>query len=192
MDIFNIRYSIAENKIIIPHYNINNELVGIRGRALNPEEIDLYGKYRPVTVENILYSHPLSLNLYGLNYTQKNIKKNGYAFLFEAEKSIMQLESFSIDNCGAAVCGSNFNKYQLQILLKSCYPKEIIICFDKENNTKDDKYFNKLWKIGEKYSNYCNFSFIYDREGLLGLKNSPTDQGEEIFKELLRKRVMVK
>ena len=131
MDKFDIKYSISENKIIIPHYNVRGELVGIRGRALNKEEIENFGKYRPIKIENTLYSHPLSLNLYGLNYTKDNIKKNGYAFLFEAEKSLMQLDSFSMDNCGVAVCGSNFNKYQLQILLRSCYPKEIIICFDK-------------------------------------------------------------
>lgn len=192
MDKFDIKYSISENKIIIPHYNVRGELVGIRGRALNKEEIENFGKYRPIKIENTLYSHPLSLNLYGLNYTKDNIKKNGYAFLFEAEKSLMQLDNFSMDNCGVAVCGSNFNKYQLQILLRSCYPKEIIICFDKENNGFDDKYFNKLWNIGKKYSNYCNFSFIYDRENLLNLKDSPTDKGEVIFKKLLERRTRIK
>ena len=35
MDKYNIRYSISQNKIVIPHYDINNELIGIRGRALN-------------------------------------------------------------------------------------------------------------------------------------------------------------
>ena len=55
-----------------------------------------------------------------------------------------------------------------------------------------DKYdFNKLYNIGKKYSNYCKFSFIYDREGLISLKDSPTDKGEEIFKTLLNKRVEV-
>lgn len=36
MDKFNILYSISQNKIIIPHYDIDNRLIGIRGRALNP------------------------------------------------------------------------------------------------------------------------------------------------------------
>ena len=43
MDKFNIRYSTIQNKIIIPHYNINNELVGIRGRALNEWEVENIG-----------------------------------------------------------------------------------------------------------------------------------------------------
>lgn len=94
-------------------------------------------------------------------------------------------------NCGVAVCGSNFNKYQLNILMHECAPKEIIICFDKEEQGNEDKYFNKLYNIGKKYGNYCKFSFIYDRENLLELKDSPTDKGEEIFKVLLNKRVEV-
>ena len=88
MDKFNILYSIPQNKIIIPHYNINNQLVGIRGRALNEWEIENLGKYMPVQIEGQWYSHPLSLNLYGLNKTKDNIKKNGICYLFEAEKSV--------------------------------------------------------------------------------------------------------
>jgi hypothetical protein len=102
------------------------------------------------------------------------------------------MESFSIPNCAVAVCGSNFNKYSLNILLKECHPKEIIICFDNEELEGEDKYFNKLWNICQKYNNYCNFSFIYDREGLLQEKDSPSDRGEEIFKRLISRRVKVK
>jgi hypothetical protein len=35
MDKFNILYSISQNKIVIPHYSVEGELVGVRGRALN-------------------------------------------------------------------------------------------------------------------------------------------------------------
>lgn len=193
MDKFNIHYSITENKIIIPHYNIDGQLIGIRGRALNEEEAILYGKYMPVKIENKWYSHKLSLNLYGLELTKDNIRENGICYLFESEKSVMQLESMNnFINCGAAVCGSNFNKYQLKILLKECKPKEIVICFDKEELPGEEKYFNKLMTLCKKYSIYCNFSFVYDRENLLELKDSPTDKGEDIFRQLLKKRVKVK
>ena len=192
MQTFNISYSISQNKIIIPHYDILGRLVGIRGRALNDWEVENVGKYVPIQVEGIWYKHPLSMNLYGLNKTYQNIRKNGICYLFESEKSVMQMEEFSIPNCSAAVCGSNFNKYQLNILMKFCTPDEIVLCFDSEEKPGEDKYFNKLYEICKKYNQYCNFSFIYDREGLLGLKDSPTDKGEEVFNKLLRKRVRVK
>lgn len=192
MDKFNIFYSISQNKIIIPHYDIDGRLVGIRGRALNEWEVENVGKYAPIRIENTWYKHPLSMNLYGLNVNRKNIQAHGVCFLFESEKAVMQMEGFHLPNCSVAVCGSNFNKYQLNILMKTCAPHEIIICFDKEELPGEDKYFNKLWNICQKYKNYCNFSFIYDRDGLLDLKDSPTDKGEEIFIKLVGKRVIVK
>jgi hypothetical protein len=192
MDRFNISYSISQNKIIIPHYDILGRLVGIRGRALNDWEVENIGKYAPIQVEGVWYKHPLSMNLYGLDRTFMDIRRNGVCYLFESEKSVLQMDNFSIPNCSAAVCGSNFNKYQLNILMKFCAPSEIVICFDKEELPGEEKYFNKLWNICQKYKQYCNFSFIYDREGLLNLKDSPTDKGEEVFLQLLKKRVRVK
>ena len=192
MDKYNIKYSVSQNKIIIPHYDINNNLIGIRGRALNEWEIENIGKYMPIQIEKKWYTHPLSLNLYGLNHTKENIKKYGICYIGEAEKFCLQSESFSFPNCSCAVCGSQFNKYQLDILMKNCRPKEIVICFDKEEKDKEDKYFFKLYNLCKKYINYCKMSFIYDTENLLKLKESPTDCGENVFKKLLERRIIVK
>jgi DNA primase len=191
MDKFNISYSISQNKIIIPHYDVDGRLVGIRGRALNEWEIENIGKYTPIRVEQTWYKHPLSMNLYGLNITKDNIRNRGICFLVESEKAVMQMENFSFPNCAAAVCGSNFNKYQLNILMKTCCPTEIVLCFDKEELPGEEKYFDKLYDICRKYRQYAQFSFIYDRERFTGLKESPTDRGEEVFLKLLEKRVRV-
>lgn len=191
MDKFNIRFSPSQNKIIIPHYDAGGRLVGIRGRALNKWEIENIGKYMPVQVEGKWYSHPLSLNLYGLNITKNNIQRAGVAYIFEAEKSVLQCDSFSLPNCAAAVCGSKFNKYVLDILIRECHPHEVVICFDQEEEPGSSEYFNKLYQLCSKYTAYCNFSFIYDKEKLLDLKDSPSDKGEQVFKRLLEKRVRV-
>lgn len=192
MDKFNIKYSISQHKIIIPHYDVSGRLVGIRGRALNEWEVENVGKYMPVRLEQTWYKHPLSMNLYGLYENQDNIRKNGVCYVFESEKSVMQFESFAMPNCAVAVCGSQFNKYQLNILLKFCRPREVVICFDSEEQEGESTYFDKLWGICQKYKQYANFSFIYDRLRLLNPKDSPSDRGEETFKKLLEKRVIVK
>lgn len=192
MDKFNIKYSISQNKIIIPHYDVNDRLIGIRGRALDKWEIENIGKYAPIKMGNIWYKHPLSLNLYGLNFNKENIKKYRYCLIGESEKFVLQLEGFNRPNCGVAVCGSNLNKYLIKLLIKECGPKEIIICFDKEEKPQQDKYFNKLYQLGSKYKQYVNISFIYDRENLLQLKDSPTDRGQEVFEKLLQKRVCIR
>lgn len=191
MDKYNIRFSPTQNKIIIPHYDAAGRLIGIRGRALNQWEIENVGKYMPVQIEGKWYSHPLSLNLYGLNFNKENIKNTGIAYLVEAEKSVLQIESFNIPNCAVAVCGSKLNKYALDILVRECHPREIVICFDQEEEPGKQDYFDKLYNLCCKYKVYSNFSFIYDKEKLLRLKDSPSDRGEDVFKQLLIKRVKV-
>lgn len=191
MDKFNILFSISQNKIIIPHYNIDNELIGVRGRALNDWEIENIGKYMPVKIEQQIYSHKLSQNLYGLNVTKKAIRETGYVFIFEAEKSVLQCESFNRPNCAVAICGSSLNKYQMNILLKECHPREIVLCLDNEENDNEEKYFYKLLEITRKYNSYVNISFIYDREKITDKKDSPSDKGEDIFEKLLSRRVIV-
>ena len=191
MDKFNIRFSPSQNRIIIPHYDAAGRLIGIRSRALNQWDIENFGKYMPIQIENKWYSHPLSLNLYGLNITKENIRKTGIAYLFEAEKSVLQFDSFSMLNCAASVCGNKLNKYALDILIHECHPREIVICFDQEEEPKSSAYFNKLYALCQKYSAYSNFSFIYDKEHLLSLKDSPSDHGEQTFKRLLDTRVRV-
>lgn len=191
MDKFNICFSPTQNKIIIPHYDAAGRLVGIRGRALDEWEIENFGKYMPVQIEGKWYSHPLSLNLYGLNFNKENIKNTGIAYIGEAEKFVLQLDSFSIPNCGVAVCGSKLNKYALDILIRECHPREIVICFDQEEEPKSSKYFNQLYNLCQKYRVYSNFSFIYDKEHLLQLKESPSDKGEATFYRLLKTRVKV-
>lgn len=192
MDKFNISYSISQNKIIIPHYDVNGRLVGIRGRALDSWEVENIGKYLPVKIEDTLYNHKLSMNLYGIYENKENIKRCGVAFIAEGEKSCLQAESFPIPNCVVAACGSNFNIYQLKLLMKECAPREIVICFDQEETKHSDVYFNKLYNMCIKYKHYTNISFLYDREGLLRLKESPFDEGYEVFQQLLSKRVEVK
>ena len=192
MDMFDISYSIAHNKIIIPHYDIEGRLVGIRGRALNEWEVENIGKYAPIRIEQTWYKHPLSMNLYGLNVNKENISRTGICFIAEGEKSVLQAESFSYPNCTVATCGSaGINKYQLNMLLKIPNLQEIVLCYDREEKPGEEKYFNKLYENCKKYSHYVNMSFIYPRNGEIELKQSPFDKGEQTFFELLKRRVRV-
>lgn len=196
MDEYNILYSISRNKIIIPHYNIEGKLIGIRGRALDKDEAENFGKYKPVEIEGKWYNHPLSSNLYGLNISKDGIKKKKKVIVFEGEKSVIKYNDFFQDNISCAACGSSFNKSQLKILLSNFDLEEIIIAFDKEyqnyNSEKGRNYFHKLENICKKYSNYCNFSFIFDKEKLLKEKDSPIDRGKNIFLELYERRIKVR
>lgn len=185
---YNILYSIEQNKIIIPHYNIDNELIGIRGRALNEEDLKV-GKYMPIQIENKIYSHPLTYNLYGLNIVKDNIKKYKMAIVAESEKAVLQYETmFGADkNICVGCCGSKFHSYQFD-LLQQCGAERILIAFDKEgeNWTKSTKYYEKLHKICDKYKYKCQMGFIWDSKNLLKLKESPFDKGKETLRQLIQ------
>jgi hypothetical protein len=183
---YQIRYSSLENKIIIPHYDSNGYLIGIRGRSLNEDDIEV-GKYMPVQIEGKLYSHPLGYNLYGLNFIKGNIKKFKTAIITEGEKGVLQLNTIlgHDKNIAVAACGSSFHKYQLELLL-AAGAERVILAFDKEGEDwkKKEKYYSKLKTICSRYKNICNMGFIYDFQNLLSLKESPTDKGKETFMKL--------
>ena len=191
MRLYNILYSISENKIIIPHYDINNNLIGIRGRALNEEDI-IFGKYAPVKIEGKIYNHPLGYNLYGLNIVKEIIRRLKFAIVAEAEKSCMQYATmFGINNnVVVASCGNNFNKYQLDLLIQ-CGAEKVLIAYDKEGKDwkEQEEYVKKLQHMCEKYKNYCTMGYIYDWSNLLKLKQSPFDCGPEVAKKLISKGV---
>lgn len=192
---YHILYSYPQNSIVIPHYDINNRLVGIRKRALNKEDVEK-AKYMPIIIEGKIYSHPLSLNLYGLNFNIEAINKKRKVILFEGEKSVLKTAAYYEDNNSVAVCGSNFNKMQLNLLLYKTNIEEVIIGFDKEyevvNSKEGNNYFEKLYNLCKKYDKYYNFSFIFDKENLLDYKDSPIDKGKDVFEKLLNQRVIVK
>lgn len=190
---YGILFSISRNSIVIPHYNINNELVGIRERALDEEQIR-FGKYRPIEIDGQMYNHPLLENLYGLNITKNVVTKRKRIVLFEGEKSVMKMDSlFGTDlNCSAAFCGSQFSMSQFQIIVSKTGAQEIIFALDKEFETtaseKGQKQFNKLNNLCLTYAPFIKTSFIYDDDGLLDLKNSPIDKGRDVFNELYKNR----
>ena len=197
MDKFNIRFSLSQNKIIIPHFDINGRLIGIRGRALEEEEIEECGKYRPVKIGSILYTHPLQFNLYGINFHKEGIMRRRCAIIAEAEKSTMLDDGYygNLSNT-VACCGSTFNKYHISLLTNILGANEIIVALDKEyedwRSPKAKKYREKLEYLCRRFKNQATFSYIWDYDNLLDEKDSPFDKGKEVFEELFRNRVKVK
>ena len=197
MDKFNIRFSIGQNKIIIPHYDINGRLVGIRGRAINKKEIEEFGKYRPIQIGNTLYTHQLQFNLYGIYEHQDGIRRRKSAIIAEAEKSVMLDDGYYHDLSNTvACCGSTFNKYHISLLTDILGATEVIVALDKEYvNWNDDaakRYRKKIEEMCRKYMNQADFSYIWDFDNLLNQKDSPFDQGKEVFEHLYKTRVKVR
>lgn len=196
MRYFNIRVDSALHKIIIPHRDINGNLIGIRGRTYDPKELDEGKKYMPVFIEGDMYNHPLGKNLFGLYENQETIRKIKKVCVFEAEKSVLQIGSiFGIhNNWSVAVCGSNISEDQIKLIL-SLDVEEVIVAFDADYvGTKGEEdviaYEQKLLKTVAPLIPYVNVSIIMDYQHLLPeRKMSPSDYGGETFEKLYHQRI---
>ncbi|GLB26507.1 hypothetical protein LXJ15735_27480 [Lacrimispora xylanolytica] len=196
MEKYNVLYSTWQQKIIIPHFDINNQLIGVRGRSLVDEDIELFGKYTPFKVGRRFYNHSLGQNLFGLNHNMKTIQRKRKIMLVEAEKSVFQTDTmFGDDNFTVALCGSNLTDYQKSMLLMLGV-REVIVALDKQYQTLDSEECKK-WakhikdKIINKLSSYFSVSVIWDTTDMLDYKNSPTDKGKDILLKLMENKFYV-
>ena len=193
---YGIMYCVWQQKIIIPHYNISNELIGVRARSTLEMDIELYGKYAPFKIGNIFYNHSLGLNLFGLNHNMKAIQRKRKIMLVEAEKSVLQTDTmFGEDNFTVALCGSNLTDYQKGIILMLGV-REVIIGLDKQYQELDSEECKK-WakhikdKIIDKLSAFVIVTVLWDTNGLLGYKDSPSDKGKDTLLQLMDNKLYV-
>ena len=189
---FDIRFDIINNSIIIPQLNEEGQLVGVRRRALNESDIERDGKYKPIFASGKWYNADSSTILYGLFENKENITRSKKAIVFEAEKSVMQMDTFYNGTAPAvALFGSNINDYQVD-LLRKLGVEELIVALDKEyqNEHEYKTYLKVLVKKFKKFQTFFTISFILDdfNSSLLDYKDSPSDHGRETFEKLLRRR----
>lgn len=190
LDRYEIGYSVLDDAIVIPHRDIEGRLIGIRGRYLSEEDIEL-GKYRPIQK----YSSPLSKYLYGLNVTKDYIKQVKKIVLVEGEKSCVQgYTMFGDKSYFVATCGSNISRQQIEII-KSLGVLKVILAFDRDykdpNSFEAEAWFNKQVLKLEPFLLYCQVYLIADAKDRLGYKDSPTDKGLETFLELYEEKIEI-
>ena len=187
MEKYGIRYSIENNSIIIPHRDKDGRLVGIRERNLDKRQVEVLGrKYVPHTsfAHRLTYKHRLSMNAYGIDKNKEAINEYKKCIIFEAEKSVLKMDTAYGNNPSVAVGGSSISEYQLN-LLKTNGCEKVYLAFDREDG---EKWENKLDKICQRIVNFgLECYIIEDKEGkYLDLKDSPIDNGQEVFEILLQ------
>ena len=192
---FNIRFDVVHNAIIIPQLNENGQLVGVRRRALNESDVEREGKYKPIFANGRWYDANTSIILYGLFENKENITRSKKVIVFEAEKSVMQLDTFYNGTAPAvALYGSNMSSYQADLLIKLGV-EELIVALDKEYQDERSykTYLKVLVKKFQKFQPFFTITFVLDgyNSSLLSYKDSPSDHGKETFEKLLRRRIIL-
>ncbi|WEG18635.1 hypothetical protein PQ478_09145 [Alkalihalophilus pseudofirmus] len=193
---YGIGFYVSQNQITIPNYNIKNELIGIRVRNLDEEQLAMGRKYVPANIGLIQYAFPTGFNLFGLNKTLPTIKKHRKIGLFESEKSVLKSDTFYGDeNWTVALGGSNITRFHLDILLSIKELEEVFILPDKEfaevGSKQEQIYAKKILKDAQMLAPYFRVHVVWDRWGKLGLKSAPIDHGKETFEFLLKNKIEI-
>lgn len=173
--LFDIGFAHDYKRITIPVYDIDDNLLGVKGRIIKDlEEYNRDKKYIAI--------HPYKKSevLYGLNMAKDEIKNTGKLIVVEAEKSVMKLHQAGYKNA-VAISGSDISDWQRSKIISVA--NEVIIAMDKGYTGEQYK------KIINGLNNYVNLSIILDHDDLTDDKDSPIDQGIEIFNELYSNRV---
>ena len=163
MKLFQVAYYPKNGSIILPHHNIDGEIVGIYERSfrmLRKEFRKLYpdvdykqtlffprAKYVPLVrddkyremlpdEEKTSWSFPNSRNLYGLHIAAPYIKESGEAIIFEGAKSVMLAYQWGVKYTVAShTFGCHLNHINM---LYECGARKIYFAFDKQYKTQED------------------------------------------------------
>lgn len=173
---FGIRYDIESQGIVIPIRNQLGQLMGVKVRC-NYEVEDGEMKYY------YLIPCAMSQTLFGYSQNYNHLVDNT-VYILESEKSVMQCYSYGIRNCVALGSGSISNK-QVQMLFE-LNPKKIIFLHDTGFK---QEYIDRNISMVENYSRFSEMEIGYwdweNSKYKSDIKNSPTDLGYKIFKDIL-------
>ena len=179
---FSIGFDEDSNRITIPHYNEHGELIGVMGRIDSDEPTNY--KYIP------LIPFPKHKNLYGLYQNKEHIKKSKKVYIFEAEKSVLQCDSFGIHDC-VSLGGNQISTTQVEQLLKLGV-SEIILCMDE--GLMKDAIIRDVDTIKKSlFMRDVKIKIMLDKENKYLPKESkcsPSDKGKEIFLKLCNECVI--
>lgn len=177
IDLYDIRIDVSGERIVYPVYDINNNLINIKGRTLREDfkksKIPKYINYYKVGTMDYLQC---------LNMELDNIKINNEVIIFEGIKSCMKAKMYGV-HAPISAETSALNIHQIKLLLSlKC---NIVVAFDK------DKPINDIKKNIKILSKFTNVFIINDKNGLLGDKSnklSPVDAGQDVWEELYKNK----
>lgn len=192
---FEISWYTPKAQIIIPVFDEQGALVGIHARNTIPCFAQKH-KYIPLKTCEQDYRFKTSKVLYGLNQNGGEIKAQKKVLIFEAPKSILQLDSmYNKPVPAVATFGMSVSREQ-RAKLVGMGVNEVILCLDKQYQQVGDKeykdYEKVLQRIASLFKGYAKVYAVCDKKGLLGYKDSPTDKGRGIWEKLLLGKKLVK
>ena len=181
---YEIAYDSISRRIIIPHRDTMGNLIGIMGRYNNENLDGEIQKYLPVI------PFLKSQVLYGYDKNYNSIQQHGIVLLTESQKSVMKMDSLSINNC-LGLGGTSISKTQIKNI-HALMPKIIIIGYDEGLEQEFVHEQAKKLKLDNPFIN-IKIGYIFDKENEIlkkGSKDSPMDMNKKGLKKLLKNHVL--
>lgn len=188
LDKYNVRYDVCGNRIVFPIIDINGKIIAVKGRTL-------FSNYEELGLTKYIYYQEIGTNdfLYGLYQNLQYIKEKNEVIIFEGAKSVYKAEGYGYKNV-ISLETSNINEDQMRLLLQlKCdvvfaLDQGVKITTQKVKNIKDKKYTYVNIGLLPKLTNVY---VIEDRFSLLQPKDSPVDQGKEVWEKLYEARYKI-
>lgn len=171
---FQVAYDDFSDRIVYPIRNVDGKIINVSGRTVDEN-------WKQKKLRKYTYFKPLGIldTLYGIAENREYITLKNEIIIFEGAKSVMLAASWGIHNT-AALLTSHVNPYQLKILAKlGC---RVVFALDKGVNVREDENIKRLRR-------YVKVEYVWDKEGLLQEKDSPVDQGKEVWEKLYEGRI---
>ena len=195
MEKYQIRYYERCNQTVIPCFDDEARLVGVRVRNWDKDRVE-QAKYMPlVTLDGQCYKFNTNQVFYGINYNKPEIERTGKVIIVESEKAVMKLDTYMGEhNIALGMYGSNLGIQRRNQLLKMGV-NTVSYVVDNDFIGQDDVFFEqwreKIQHFIKLWDGFCRVEIVWDNLGLLGPKENATDRTKEVWEQLWENREII-
>lgn len=174
---YQVRYDAFDDRIVYPIKDYDGNIISVCGRTCDPD-------YKAKGLRKYTYLQRLGTldTIYAYSDNRESILDAHEIILFEGAKSCMKATDWGICNTGALLT-SHLSVNQLRFLIRLCSFNDIRVVFALDSDidiSKDDNI--------RRLCGYARVEWLMNRDNLLPPKDSPTDQGKEVFDTLYHRR----
>lgn len=192
---YQIRYYERCNQTVIPCFDDEARLIGVRVRNWDKDRVE-QAKYMPlITLDGQCYKFNTNQVFYGINYNKPEIERTGKVIIVESEKAVMKLDTYmGRHNIALGMYGSNLGIQRRNQLIKMGV-NTVSYVVDNDFIGQDDEFFEK-WRekiqhFIKLWDGFCRIEIVWDNLGLLGPKENATDRTKEVWEQLWENREII-
>lgn len=210
MEQHHICYYPLKNQTLIPCYDMNNALVGIRVRNWDSQHTAKYSSLKTVEqfANTVCIKQPdsgwtlgtdfkFSTNqvLYGLNVNRFNIESRKKVVLVESEKAVLKSYTwYGHKSLTVGMFGNHLNLLRRNMLLDLGID-EVIIVPDYDYHEVDTpeykRWMNTNLKLAQLFKGHCRVTILVDDDHLIPYKDNAFDVSKETYEKLYQNRIDV-